>query len=556
MNFQSEKSDFTAISNKKQVIFGIEKNIESKKHLILSQDFKGKNLMNNYFIINNKNNSNEKINESNNSEKRANDYVTTNKANKEINRILFKTSSNPQNNFNQSLTPDSFMRKLTKKSLWTAEEDIKLSNLIDLHGKKSWRLISSNFKNKSRKQCFLRWRMHLAKNSYLKNKTFTSYRIKSESSGPLNNSNKTQNQQESQSSTLLKKSWTENEDEIMIRWVNIMGNKNWTKCSKLLFDKTPKDCKSRWFEKLVFEESNATNCSSPDYWNRKDEILLMLFIRKFGTCWSKISKLFENKSGNQIKNKFNCLARLAFKNEDLKNNKGGFEMEQEANENFDCQNLYNNYKNKNSTSVGNNQNNDDEEEENSTIIIKEKAEKIISYLVNSNNEYVYNQNVLLFREAKKCFNDKVSSIYSSSATLSSCINNLQSKGGNGSSEAIIRNIAKGICENNITKVFQAEEEAKKFNICCGCLLKLRNHIKRKIILKLKNSNFNSKTENLKNYHNPSVSISNHNNNNCFADEENKEFNFSFNGDIDKSEILNKLPQLIEMINTLKEKIAI
>lgn len=513
MHFPSQKSVFTADSGKdtKQMLFTIKKIIEHKKDLILSKEFKGNNLINNY---SDSENNNHKANES-----KMNDKISS---------------------------AGNFIRKINKKSIWTLEEDNKLRELIGLYGKKSWKEISNNFTNKSRRQCFLRWRKHLSKNFNNLNsnndKTFTDYRIKSNKS--INNLNYLKKQN---SENPTNKTWSQNEDEVIIRWVNIMGNKNWTKCSKLLIDKTPKDCKSRWFTKLAFEDRNLNSCnSSADYWSQKDEILLLLFIRKFGTCWSKLAKFFENKSGNQIKNKFYCLARLAFKNTNIANT--------DNKQSNSSKNIY--YV---STTTNNNGfyskaviDNKDEFVEESFNCIKEKAEKIIGYLVNSNDEFVYDQNLKLFREAKKSYTDKLKAVYSCNDNVSNCISYLDSK--ENCSEIFNKKISE-VTLNKKLEIIQHDEKAhqiKQLKLCSCCLEKLKTLIKRKIILKMQNSNF--KAENLKNFHmqNAFVEVKTNNDSNYKSNA----FNLSFNANLDKSKLINKLPQLFELINSIKDKIIV
>jgi len=530
MNFQLSPSDLHFSNNKKSSIFNIHKTKTLKNDLILSHEIDRKNL-----IINlNENKLNEKSNEENEAK------LSNSKTINENENTLNQESQLIENAFTKNVIHFKKIQKLTKKNIWTIEEDKKLSDLISIHGKKSWKEISNYFINKSRKQCFLRWRTVLSKkdNNSNSNLKFGSYRINNNN---INESikickNDEDNQifpKNSEYNNESNKPWSQNEDEIIIRWVSIMGNKNWTKCSKLLINKCPKDCKERWFNKLAYENNSLEKC---DYWNKKDEILLLLFIRKFGPCWSKLAKLLDNKTGNQIKNKFNCLARSAFKADSkslIKAN--GYEIENE-----------NDFENKENDFFTNTYSDDNK-------VIKEKAEKIISFLVNSSDEYIYGQNIKIFCEAKKCFNEKYAAINGKYDSLNNCFNHDLNKDKTTGNNDNISQEANEI--NNVN-------DCKRLNVCNGCLVNLRNHIKRKIIMRIKSSNINPqklkdlliqnsiyKKENYGNNMNNCYKISSSNLNN------NKEININLSTDSNKNEILNKIPQLFDLINSLKAKIV-
>lgn len=531
MNNQLSENNLHFSNNKKTSIFNIHKTKSLKTDLILSHEYNRQNLI----INSNKNKLNEKSIEEN--ESKLSNLIMIN----ENKNILNQESHIIEKAFAMNVIPYKKKQKLTKKNIWTIEEDRKLSDLISIHGKKSWKEISNYFTNKSRKQCFLRWRSVLSKkeNNSNSNLKFGSYRI---NNNKINDSIKTSTNDDknlmfpknSEYKNESHKTWSQNEDEIIIRWVSIMGNKNWTKCSKLLIYKSPKDCKDRWFNKLAYENNNLENS---DYWNKKDEILLLLFIRKFGPCWSKLAKLLDNKTGNQIKNKFNCLARLAFK-ADSKSiiNGNSYEIEN-VNESKKTENDFftNTYC-----------------EENKAI--KEKAEKIISFLVNSSDEYIYEQNVKIFCEAKKCFNEKYADIiYGKNDSLNNCVNHHMN---NVKSTENNHNLSQECNENNFI------HDCKRLNVCNGCLVNLRNNIKRKIIMRIKSSNINpQKLKDLliQNSMNKKENYSNSINKYCMISKpdlnNSKEININLSSDSNKIEILNKIPQLFELINTLKAKIV-
>ena len=374
----------------------------------------------------------------------------------------------------------NFFKKINKKTLWTSEEDNKLIELITEFGKKNWSKISTFFTNKSRKQCFMRWRKYLNKEK----SSYGEYRINS--SIPEIKENFI--------------SWTEREDDILLRWVKTMGVKNWTKCSKLIKNKTPKNCRDRWLNKVSFEAKPFES----EIWNKKDEFVLLLLIRKFGTCWSKIMKYFENKTQNNIKNKFYCLARKALKNY----------PNLETNENQNLQN---------------------------------KIELIIKFCLSSNDANIYNQNLGNFSQAKK-FVSEILMHQSNNKHLDNCLNTIK---------------------NNNEAEKNEFYNKKTLNICSGCMINLRNHIKRKIILKIKESNLNVDSDTLKKilknsfekFNNKNTKTISEHSTNFINGQKKNDNNINLNINLDNYENSNKnidviknIPKLFEFINTIKDKI--
>jgi hypothetical protein len=142
-----------------------------------------------------------------------------------------------------------------KSSKWTPDQDVKLKNLIQEKGSKNWKKVAEYFENKTPIQCFYRW------NKIIKTKI----------------------------------EWTEEEIKKLSILVQKYGNSNWTNCAKYLKGKSPKSCKDKWQQ--ISDENDGT-------WTNLDETYLLLSVNAYGTCWSKISKLFPTHLENSVKNKF------------------------------------------------------------------------------------------------------------------------------------------------------------------------------------------------------------------------------------------------------------
>jgi hypothetical protein len=157
---------------------------------------------------------------------------------------------------------------------WSEDEDEKLKNIVQEKGSKNWKKIAEYFENKSPDQCFYRW------------------------------------------NRIIKASveWTEDDIEKLKIWVQRYGLTSWTNCAKHIKGKTPKNCRVKW------QQLSGDNDST---WTTLDEAYLLMAVNSYGTCWSKISKLFPTHLENSVKNKFySILKRIA----DDKINQGDYKI--------------------------------------------------------------------------------------------------------------------------------------------------------------------------------------------------------------------------------------
>lgn len=457
--------------------------------------------------------------------------------------------------YNDSLLGKKLQRSTNKS--WTEEEDQKLCELISNHGKKAWSEISSHFTNKSRKQCFLRWRrvLNKSKNTFLncnQNKAASDFI--------------SQIQEANINMLSPEKYWSTNEDEVIIRWVNIMGIKSWTKCSKLLIGKTPKDCRDRWINKLSYD--NRDKEISGEIWSKREEILLLLFIRKFGNCWSKLVRFFENKTTAQIKNKFYCLARISLKSEsslELDLNDNSVMEFKKSHEADIIEDEYEYSYNKANLSS-----------------LKAKTDKIILHIINSKDKNILKQNIQLFKEAKNLFMEKINELnMNSRKNMENTFESLLIENNDRKDLLKCESIPKA---NNFTNnentnyPLQNKKPFKILNLCNKCLINMRIYIKKRIIAKIRDSKVNMDINTLKNILSKAFRIIN-NNFNCNSQQINFNLNLNkicsnygfgnseamnhqndthFNNTCfvnnSKVDIINNIPQLFSLINTIKDKI--
>lgn len=422
----------------------------------------------------------------------------------EIKKNLFKVQNlknfQSENFQNQATNNLNILKKRTYKKRskeWSELEDEKLSDLINNFGKRNWKEISSHFRNKGRKDCYLRWRKVLSKNKqFLEKEKLHKLKVKMQ----RNNS------------------WSMKDDKVILKWVSTVGVKNWTKCSKLFNGKSPKECKERWFNKLYFENIGINNDINLDIWTKKDEFLIALFIKKFGTCWSKFQNFFPQKSATQIKNKFYCLLRF-FNKED-------------------------------SNSNSSNSNSSNSNSENSNIFSNEFFDKFIFFLIDNEDEYVKRQNLNIFLDAKKLFFLKLKEIWQkNNKNAKENFNNFNNNNFTNSEENKINNNNNTLKEhkNNCLKNLKNLDQIKELAICNKCMNLLRSHIKNKLIQKLKNSKISLNLNN---------NLNKKENNDYIGNENGNGNNNEIPREMDL-EIIENIPELFnafDFIRNIKEKI--
>ena len=116
----------------------------------------------------------------------------------------------PPPQFQQSLRPQTSPAKRKKPKTWTAEEDQKLTEAVQTHGAENWILVAQCVGGgRTRSQCSQRWLRVI-------------------------------------NPKLKKLSWTNEEDELLIRAVQAVGTKSWTKVAALVGHRCDVQCRYRY----------------------------------------------------------------------------------------------------------------------------------------------------------------------------------------------------------------------------------------------------------------------------------------------------------------------
>lgn len=146
-------------------------------------------------------------------------------------------------------------------TIWTPEEDELLKRLVMESESVSWCVLANFFPDKTAPQLAGRWDKVL-------------------------------------NPCLIKGSWTREEDETIVEFVRIHGNREWAKLALLLQGRTGKQCRER-FKNHLDDRVKRTS------WSAEEDQMLADLHGRYGNAWTKIATFFEGRTDNCIKNRWN-----------------------------------------------------------------------------------------------------------------------------------------------------------------------------------------------------------------------------------------------------------
>lgn len=155
------------------------------------------------------------------------------------------------------------IRKIKKFNFWSSEDDKLLLKLSSLPGPKNWMEISRQFINKSPVQCSAR---------YLKIKP-----------------------------GIKKGHWSFEEDKMIANYVAKFGRK-WSKIGKMMTNRTGKQVRDRYLNYIDIDANRGR------FTKEEDTLIRDLYI-KHGTKWTTISRSFDKRTPEMIKNRFYSFLR-------------------------------------------------------------------------------------------------------------------------------------------------------------------------------------------------------------------------------------------------------
>jgi hypothetical protein len=150
---------------------------------------------------------------------------------------------------------------------WTEEEDFKLKYSVQMHSGKNWSAISALVQGRTENQCCKRW-----------------FRVLDPS---INRTN---------GRTCL---WTTDEDLKLKTSVEMHGGKDWARIAALIPDRTKKQCRQRWHDKLN-PSIDWTNGRTAGKWTEDEDLKLKNSVETHGgKNWGKIAALVPGRTENQ-----------------------------------------------------------------------------------------------------------------------------------------------------------------------------------------------------------------------------------------------------------------
>jgi hypothetical protein len=147
------------------------------------------------------------------------------------------------------------------KLTWSSEEDERLRSLVSDTHPNSWSAIAKYFPTKTPSQISGRWEKVV-------------------------------------NPKLVKGSWTNDEDQVILNFVGDNGVKDWAKLATRLPGRTGKQCRERFKNHL---DPNVMHSA----WTAVEDDQLVELHSQYGNQWTLISAFFDGRTDNCVKNRWN-----------------------------------------------------------------------------------------------------------------------------------------------------------------------------------------------------------------------------------------------------------
>ncbi|XP_047322703.1 transcription factor MYB124-like isoform X2 [Impatiens glandulifera] len=103
-------------------------------------------------------------------------------------------------------------------------------------------------------------------------------------------------------------SWSQEEDDILREQIHKHGTDNWSIIASKFNDKTPRQCRRRWYTYLNSDFKKGG-------WSQEEDMLLCEAQKIFGNRWTEIAKVVSGRTDNAVKNRFSTLCKKRAKHD-------------------------------------------------------------------------------------------------------------------------------------------------------------------------------------------------------------------------------------------------
>lgn len=97
---------------------------------------------------------------------------------------------------------------------------------------------------------------------------------------------------------IIRKKFSKEEDEHLKKLVEQIGCQKWKNIAKHMPGRTGRQCRDRYQNYLVPGFFNG-------HWSKDEDVLLLKLYKEYGSKWSQMTKFFNSRNSNSLKNRWN-----------------------------------------------------------------------------------------------------------------------------------------------------------------------------------------------------------------------------------------------------------